>query len=77
MAEETHARKTLNAINAVIEKRATSDHQSYAINGMAVTKMKIDELLAFQRVYQRKVAKEENPNRKRFGHLSLGPSDLF
>ena len=53
--DKTHAEKVLDAIDAVIEKRATSDHQSYVVNGVAVTKMKIEELLKFREIYIRKV----------------------
>ena len=59
--EKTHAVKVLEAINALIEKRATSDHQSYVVNGMSVTKMKLDELLSWKKYYERIVAREEKP----------------
>lgn len=66
MTEEikTHAEKTLEAINAVIEKRATHDQQSYTVNGLSITRMNIEELLKFQKVYEIKVAREKNPKRK-------------
>lgn len=60
MAEKTQAQKTLDSINATIEKRATSDHQSYTVNGISVTKMKVKELLDWKRFYEREVKREQN-----------------
>lgn len=61
---KTHAQKVLDAINAVIERRATSDQQSYSINGLSITRMNIGELLKFQKIYELRVANEKNPKRK-------------
>ena len=56
----SHAQTTLDAINALIEKRATTDHQSYSVgNGISVTRLTIAELLEWQKVYENKVRLEE------------------
>jgi len=57
--ELSHPRKVLNAINAVIEKRATTDHDAYTVaNGLSVTRMKITELLAWKTFYENEVRRE-------------------
>ena len=55
----THARRTLDAIEAVIENRATTDQQNYAIGGRSLTRMSIDELFKFRDRYKIEVALEE------------------
>lgn len=54
----THAQKMLDAIESVLEGRATADVSSYAIGGRSITKMSIEELLELRRLYQREVRKE-------------------
>lgn len=55
----THARKVLDAIESVIEGRATLDQQEYAIAGRSLKRMAIDELMRFRRIYQSEVKAEE------------------
>jgi hypothetical protein len=55
----THARKVLDAINAVIEGRATKDQESYTIAGRTLTRTPLRELLALQKTYEEKVMREE------------------
>ena len=59
----SHAAKTLNAIEAVLENRATLDQESYAINGRSLTRMSITDLLAFRDTYRAEVAAEKNAER--------------
>lgn len=58
----THARKTLDAINAVIEGRATTDVQRYVMQavGRSIDKMPIADLLKFRDYYLAEVKKEES-----------------
>lgn len=58
----THARKTLDALNAVIEGRATSDVQRYVLQavGRSVDKLPIADLLKFRDYYLAEVKKEES-----------------
>lgn len=54
----THARKTLDAIEALIENRASLDQQEYQIGGRMLKRMQIAELLKLRSLYQSEVAKE-------------------
>jgi hypothetical protein len=55
----SHARKVLDAIEAVIEQRATRDQMSYMINGRQLSRMKIDDLMMFRDKYRAEVLAEE------------------
>ena len=55
----THARKVLDAIEAVLENRATLDQESYAINGRSLKRMPIADLLKLRQLYRAEVAGEE------------------
>lgn len=56
----THARKTLDAIEAVIEKRATKDQESYSIAGRSLSRMNIADLMSFKDQYRAEVKREED-----------------
>lgn len=60
--QRTHARRTLEAIEAVIEGRATTDQQQYSIAGRSLTRIPIAELLAFRDRYRMAVAREDQAN---------------
>lgn len=60
----THEEKTLDAINAVIENRATADHNSYTIAGRTISKMTVEELLRLRNEYRYLVNKQKNGPRK-------------
>ena len=49
--DRSHARKTLDAINAVIEQRATTDQQEYTIHGRQLKRMLISDLLVLRDRY--------------------------
>lgn len=57
----THARRTLDSINDVIEGRATTDVQRYVMQavGRSIDKMPIADLLKFRDYYLSEVRKEE------------------
>lgn len=55
----THARVALDAIEAVLENRATVDQQSYSINNRQLVRMTIKDLLYFRDYYKGEVAREE------------------
>jgi len=55
----THARTVLEAIEAVIERRATKDQESMAIAGRSLQRTPIAELLKFRDIYKAEVAREE------------------
>jgi hypothetical protein len=54
----THAERTLAAIEAVIEKRATVDQQAYTIAGRSLTRMSVGELFRLRDRYRQEVAQE-------------------
>lgn len=59
----THARRVLDAIEAVIERRATHDQMSYAIGNRSLSRMSVAELLQFRDSYKAMVAAEERAAR--------------
>ncbi len=59
----SHAVKTLDAIEAVIEGRATQSHLSYSIAGRQMQFIPITELLVFRDKYRIEVRSEENAAR--------------
>lgn len=63
----SHARKTLEAIEAVIENRATKDQMSYTIGSRSLSRMPISDLLKFRQTYQAEVFAEEQAEAVRQG----------
>lgn len=57
--QRSHARKVLEAIEAVLEKRATLDQEEYSINGRSLKRTPTAELLRLRRVYAGEVAAED------------------
>lgn len=55
----SHARRVLEAIEAVLEKRATRDQQSYAIQGRSLARWPVADLLLLRDRYRADVAREE------------------
>jgi len=62
--KRSHARRVLDNINAVIEKRATSDQQSYSIDGRSLSRMTLVELLTFKNHYQSLANAESGKSKK-------------
>lgn len=58
--QRTQARRTLDAINAVIEKRASQDQQRYVINNRELWRTPIADLLALRDRFLAEVRREEN-----------------
>ncbi len=61
----SHARITLDNIEAVIEKRATQDQQRYSINNRELWRTPISDLLKLRGVYRTMVQQEINIERGR------------
>lgn len=59
----THARKVLEAIEAVLEGRASTDQQSVTIGDRAIVKVPVADLLKFRDAYKLEVASEEAADR--------------
>mgnify|MGYP001584723131 FL=1 len=66
--DRTHARKALDAIEAVIETRATMDQQEYTIGSRSLKRMDPKELLSWRDYYRAQVFAEENGERRRNGY---------
>lgn len=66
----SHARRTLDAIEAAIEGRATDTVQSYTIGGRQINKMDAKELMTWRNYYRNEVQAEEDANRRANGLAS-------
>lgn len=60
--QRTHARKTLEAIEAVIEGRATTDQEEYTIGNRSLKRIPITDLMVFRDRYRMAVAREDQAN---------------
>lgn len=63
----TTARKTLDAIEAVIEGRASKDQESYTIGNRSLNRMAIEDLLRLRDAYRREVKREEQADKLKNG----------
>ena len=54
----SHVKKMLDAIESVIEGRATEDISTYTINGRQIVKMTLEELLKARSLYRREYERE-------------------
>lgn len=59
----THAERVLEAIEAAIEGRLTSDLEEVTINGRSVKHIPMRELVRLRAIYAAEVAAERNPGR--------------
>jgi len=66
----SHARKMLSAIEAVLERRATTDQESYSINGRSITRIAVQDLILLRDKYRREVAMQERV--AKFGNAGPG-----
>lgn len=60
---KTHAQRTLEAIEAVIEKRASMDQERYRINNRELYRTPIADLLKLRDLYRLEVAREQQAQR--------------
>ena len=51
--QRTHVKKVLDALEAVIEDRATQNDLSYSIAGRSISKMSLDELIKARSTYKK------------------------
>ena len=54
----SHAKKVLDAVQAVLENRASVDQASFSIAGRSLSRMSIDELLSFRDKYKAEYLQE-------------------
>lgn len=66
----THAEKVLDALEAMIEGKATRDQQSYSVGGRSITRLTPAELVDWRSVYRREV----NAQRRKTGPRKLSRS---
>lgn len=57
--DKSHAQRTLEAIEAVIEKRASMDQERYRINNRELYRTPIADLLKLRDLYRLEVAREQ------------------
>lgn len=55
----SHVKKVLDAIEAVIENRATTDQMSYSISGRTLSRIPIPDLIKFRDTYRLEYAREQ------------------
>lgn len=69
----THAKKVLDAVQAVIENRATIDQSSFSIAGRSLSRMSVDELFTvrdrYRAEYNEEIKKARIRNKKPSGNL--------
>lgn len=63
----SHARKALDAIEAVLESRASKDQESFEIAGRKLTRTPVAELIRLRSYYQAEVSREAAAERIRKG----------
>lgn len=63
----THAETALDAINAVLESRASKDQESYSIAGRTLQRTPIADLIRLQSHYRAEVERERRAERMRRG----------
>lgn len=56
----SHARIMLSKIESILENRADSDVDNYAIAGRSITKMSVDELMKWKSHYESRVQAEDD-----------------
>lgn len=63
----SHTKKVLDAVEAVLEDRATKDQESYSIQGRTLSRTPITDLLALRDHYRREYNREKNAERLKRG----------
>ncbi|MCD9147811.1 hypothetical protein [Pseudophaeobacter flagellatus] len=58
-----HVRKVLDAVEAVIENRATIDQQSYQINNRSLQRTPLDELMKLRAKYRAELSQKKRARR--------------
>lgn len=68
----SHAVKTLAAIEAVLEGRASRDQESYSINGRSLSRTSLPDLIALRRTYRAEVIAEKQAADRAAGRAASG-----
>lgn len=73
--DRSHVKKTLDALEALIEGRSTTDSSGYSIAGRSITKMEIEDLITwrdkYKYYYSQEIAAENIANGKASGKKIL------
>ena len=67
LEKRAHAERTLEAIEAVLEGRATHDVSQYQIGDQLITKMPLADLLRFKANYRAEIARINEIERQKAG----------
>lgn len=70
--DRSHARKVLDAIEAVIERRATKDQEEYTIGDRSLKRTPIAELIKLRGIYRGEVRREQQAADLAAGRPSSG-----
>ncbi len=65
--DRSHARKMLDAIQALLEGRATKDQQSYTVGDISITRIPVEQLTALRDKYRTEVATQRRLERLKAG----------
>jgi len=68
----THAMTALDAVEAVLESRASLDQQKYEIAGRSLDRTPVPDLLAFRDYYRKEVEEQERADRRDDGKSHQG-----
>lgn len=68
----SHVRRTLDALEATLEGRATSDQLAYSIGGRSISKMAPEQLLTWRDKYKAEVAAEDKAQKIAAGMGAAG-----
>lgn len=72
----SQAKRTLDAIEAIIEQRASKDQQQYTIAGRSLVKMPVADLFKIRDTYRMEVMREERMEALKKG-LALGGNAIW
>lgn len=68
----SHARRVLDAIEATLEGKATSDHEETQINGRSIKRFPVEQLLTWRDKYRAEVVREQRKLNAKNGGLKTG-----
>lgn len=70
--QRSHAEIVLDAIEAMLEGKATKDQQSYSIAGRSITRLTPEELLTWRDTYRKEVKRQRRQEARERGEPATG-----
>jgi hypothetical protein len=70
--QRSHAETVLDAIEAMLEGKATKDQQSYSIAGRSITRLTPEELLSWRDTYRKEVQRQRRQEARDRGEPATG-----